>query len=418
MTTPLTRILHVPRRFSQDEWGGTEAVITNLCEAQLQQGWQPEIHTSLALAKARRETFRNIPIYRYPYSYPFFGLSKHDKHQLDKKGGNLLSWSLYRAMLKSSDVRIYHAHVTKRTGASVLKAARLANRPCVVTLHGNMFDVPKMEAADVVAPQTGKFEWGRLFGAYFGSRTMLDTVDAVLCVGFSEYEKASQVLGKERIHFLPNGVHPERFHATAEERKQHREELGFGEKDFVFGCISRLDPQKDQLLLIEAFDRLAETFPEARLVICGPVTNAGYRDKLEHAIQTSRHGSNCRLLPPVTPDTPAHRGLFAALDCFTLPSRHEPFGIVVLEAWSAGLPVIAAEVGGLSHLLRHRQTGLHFKSGDAEALTDAMTKMLTQPSLRESTVEDAQREIETKYTWRQVAQQLEQLYQTIEEKYP
>ena len=198
------RILHIPRRFSLDEWGGTEAVITNICEAQLADGLRPEIHTSLALSRTCSEEFRGVPIQRYSYCYPFLGLSTTDRHQLDKKGGNLLSWSLYRAMRKAKDVRIFHAHVTKRTGASVLKAAKLAKRPCVVTLHGNMFDVPKIEADDIVAPQEGKLEWGRLFGAYFGSRSMLDEVDAILCVGFSDYEIAIESLGYGLVHFLPN----------------------------------------------------------------------------------------------------------------------------------------------------------------------------------------------------------------------
>ncbi|MEM1221792.1 MAG: glycosyltransferase family 4 protein [Verrucomicrobiota bacterium] len=412
------RILHVPRRFSLDEWGGTEAVITNVCEAQLAEGLQPEIHTSLALSTAQQEDFRGIPIHRYPYCYPFLGLSAADRHQLDKKGGNLLSWSLYRAMRKANDVRIYHAHVTKRTGGSVLKAAKLAKRPCVVTLHGNMFDVPKIEADDVVAPQEGKFEWGRLFGAYFGSRSMLDEVDAILCVGFSEYEKTCEALGKDRVHFLPNGVHPERFQASPNEREAKRRELGFGKDDFIFGCISRLDPQKDQLLLIEAFNQLQATNKQVGLVLCGPQTNAHYVEKLESAAKASPATKHIRILPPIAPDTIEHRRLFAALDCFTLPSRHEPFGIVVLEAWSAGKAVIASRIGGLARLVSHKKTGLHFEPGNIDELRNAMQQMLDHANLRAETVAAAQAEVSKSYTWQGIAKQLESIYRHVESKYP
>ena len=417
MTTTYKRILHVPRRFSLDEWGGTEAVITHLCESQLSAGWLPEIHTSMALSNTRNEQFRGIPIHRYGYCYPFFGLSREDCHQLDKKGGNLLSWPLYRAMRKADNVRIYHAHVTKRTGASVLKAAQLAKRPCVVTLHGNMFDVPKLEAEDVTAPQQGKFEWGRIFGAYFGSRSMLDTVDAVLCVGFSEYEKAREALGEERVHFLPNGVYPQRFQSSVEERAAKRTELGFSPGDFIFGCISRLDPQKDQLLLIEAFNHLSTKHPNLGLVLCGPQTNATYVSRLQKALETSPAAARIRLLPPVTPDTPEHRNLFAALDCFALPSRHEPFGIVVLEAWSAGKPVIASKIGGLSSLVRHESNGLHFNPGDVNSLIDSMERMIAEPDFRTASVETAQSEVNERYTWTSIANQLESIYQQVESKY-
>ncbi|MDQ8193814.1 glycosyltransferase family 4 protein [Coraliomargarita sp. SDUM461004] len=411
------RILHVPRRFSQDEWGGTEAVITNLCAAQLAMGMRPEIHTSLALSTVEHESFRGFPISRYKYCYPFLGLSDEEKHQLDKKGGNLLSWSLYRAMRQAQDVRIFHAHVTKRTGASVLKAAKLARRPCVVTLHGNMFDVPKAEAEDVVASQQGHFEWGRLFGAYFGSRRMLEEVDAILCVGYSEYEKAKEVLGSDRVHFLPNGVHPERFVAAESERIKARTELGFASDTFLYGCISRLDPQKNQLLLIEAFSQVAQMNPKAGLLICGPMTNADYAAKLQAACQASGVGDRIRILPPVTPDTEEHRGRFAALDCFVLPSRHEPFGIVVLEAWASGKPVIAANVGGLARLVSHERTGLKIESGQVSDLIQAMSRIAEEPELCRNLVDAAHLEVQHHYTWPQIAQQLEAIYQQVEAKY-
>lgn len=417
LSLPTNRILHIPRRFSQDEWGGTEAVITNLCASQLEMGMRPEIHTSLALSKTRQEDFRGFPIVRYNYCYPFLGLSADEKHQLDKKGGNLLSWSLYRALRRAHDVRIFHAHVTKRTGASVLKAAKLAKRPCVVTLHGNMFDVPKAEADDVVASQQGHFEWGRVFGAYFGSRAMLDEVDAILCVGYSEYEKAKEVLGAERVHFLPNGVHPERFAASETERAAARAELDFAEDSFIYGCISRLDPQKNQLLLIEAFAAIAQQNPKAGLLICGPMTNAAYAAKLTAAAKASGFADRIRILPPVTPDTPEHRGRFAALDCFVLPSRHEPFGIVVLEAWAAGKPVIAANVGGLGRLVANGQTGLKFESGQAEELIHCMQQMGNESELRAALGEAARSEVQRSYTWPQIAQQLETIYQQVEAKY-
>jgi glycosyltransferase involved in cell wall biosynthesis len=371
----------------------------------------------LALSETREEDFRGFPIFRYSYNYPFVGLSAEEKHQLDKKGGNLLSWPLYRAMRKARGVRIYHAHVTKRTGGSVLKAAKLAQRPCVVTLHGNMFDVPKAEADDVVASQQGHFEWGRLFGAYFGSRTMLDEVDAILCVGYSEYEKAKEVLGVDRVHFLPNGVHPERFVATDAERNAARAEFCFAEDSFIYGCISRLDPQKNQLLLIEAFSSIAKTNAKAGLIICGPMTNADYAAKLEAAAKASGFADRIRILPPVTPDTPEHRGRFAALDCFVLPSRHEPFGIVVLEAWAAGKPVIAANVGGLARLVTDGQTGLKIESGQATELITAMQRIAQEPDLRSSLTQAAQEEVKRSYTWPQIAQQLETIYQQVEAKY-
>lgn len=414
---PPKRILHIPRRFSIDEWGGTEAVVTNLCVAQQQMGWRPEIHTSMALAPCRYEMWRDIPIHRYPYCYPFFGLSAEECHQLDKKGGNLLSWPLYRSLRQQKDIRIYHAHVTKRMGGSVLLAARKNRRPCVVTLHGNVFDVPEAEANDVTRAQQGHFEWGRPFGWYFRSRHLLQEADAVLCVGFSEFDKAKEVLPAGRVHFLPNGVHADHFRVDAAGRAAMRERLGLPNTAFLFGCISRIDPQKNQLLLIEAFARVAAARPDVYLLISGPETSADYAAKLRAAIADSDCAGRILMRGPVAPETPDHAALFAALDAFVLPSRHEPFGIVVLEAWAAGKPVIAAKIGGLARLLEHGKTGWHFQPNDADSLHHAMTDLLTHPEQARRCTESATAEIAQRYSWNTVAANLESIYQSVAQPY-
>ena len=102
----MSRILHIPRRFALDEWGGTESVIYNLCKQQLACGQQPEIHTSRALAPTPREVWRNIPIRRYRYCYPFLGLSTAEKLALDKKGGNLLSLDLFVHLLAAAKAAV------------------------------------------------------------------------------------------------------------------------------------------------------------------------------------------------------------------------------------------------------------------------------------------------------------------------
>jgi glycosyltransferase involved in cell wall biosynthesis len=412
------RILHVPRRFSQLEWGGTEAVVTNLCRAQIAAGWRAEIHTSMALASKREEVWREIPIRRYPHVYPFFGLTPEDRLQLNKKGGNLLSWQLYRSLRSQRDVRIFHAHVTKRMGGSVLKAARAAGRPCVVTLHGNVFDVPEAEADDVTRAQQGHFEWGKPFGWYFRSRQLLDEADAVLCVGFSEYDKARQALGENRVHFLPNGVHAKQFAVSHQARADARERIGLPPEAFVFGCISRIDPQKNQHLLVEAFIRIAMQDARLHLVISGPETSAAYAAKVDAVIFASGFGPRIHRLPPVAPDTPEQAGLFAALDAFVLPSRHEPFGIVVLEAWAAGKPVVASKVGGLARLVTDGTTGWHVEPNDAQALASAMADVFAHPEAAKDRVANAQAEIAQRYTWDRIAMHLESIYQSIERKEP
>lgn len=413
----MSRILHVPRRFAIDEWGGTESVIYNLCKEQQKLGFQPEIHTSRALAPLPREVWRDIPIHRYRYCYPFLGLSEADIHALDKKGGNLLSLDLFFHLLAAKDVRIYHAHVLKRMGGAVLTAARYRKKPFVATLHGNIFDVPAAEAASIVEAQEGHFEWGKPFGAIFRSRHLLEDADAVLCVGYSEYEKAKAALSHDRVYHLPNGVTPGSF--ANGDRARGRKILGWPDDAIGFGCLSRIDPQKNQLLLVEAFAALIAENPGKpfRLLLGGPVTSPGYHQEIVGLIQKHRLESLVTLHPAVVAESELHRDLLTALDAFVLPSRHEPFGIVVLEAWAAGLPVIASNIGGLQKLIDHGQDGLHFAPGDAVELTNALGLLAKDPDLRHKLALNGRKKMTDHYTWTAVNARLEEIYQMAEARH-
>ncbi|MEI6607145.1 MAG: glycosyltransferase family 4 protein [Verrucomicrobiota bacterium] len=413
----MPRILHIPRRFALDEWGGTESVIYNLCKQQLASGLQPEIHTSRALATTPREVWRDIPIRRYRYTYPFLGLSKADILALDKKGGNLLSLDLFWHLLAAREVRIYHAHVLGRMGGAVMTAARLRRKPFIVSLHGNIFDVPPDEAAAVNEAQQGHFEWGKPFGALLRSRHLIDEADAVLCVGFSEYERAKAALGHDRVYHLPNGVTPHAF-ANAN-RAAGRLTLGWPQDAIAFGCLSRIDPQKNQLLLVEAFAALVAAQPQRpwRLLLGGPVTAPAYQEELVALIRRHQLEARVTLHPAVVAESTVHRDLLAALDVFVLPSRHEPFGIVILEAWAAGLPVIASNIGGLAKLVSHERDGLHFPAGDAAALTSALARLGADAGLRHALATAGHTKMTGHYTWAAVNAQLEQVYQLAEDRH-
>ena len=88
------RSIQVPRRFVADEWGGTETTILQSSRALNAAGHPTRIFTTLALSDRRREHIQDIEVLRHAYCYPFFGLSRADRHEMDKKGGNLLSLSL------------------------------------------------------------------------------------------------------------------------------------------------------------------------------------------------------------------------------------------------------------------------------------------------------------------------------------
>ncbi len=409
------RIVHVPRRFVADEWGGTETVILEISRQQQRAGGDPEILTSMALASRREEEIGGIPVRRYDYTYPFFGLSREDRAAMDKKGGNLLSLSLFSALLTRPQVRLFHAHALKRLGGEVRTAARLRRKPFVVTLHGGVFDVPEAERQQMMRPIANKPEWGKVFGALFGSRRILEDADQVICVGAGELEKARGQLGHDRIAYLPNGVDSRRF-ATGDGaafRKKHQ----ISSEAFVILNISRIDPQKNQAMLLDAFSEFVREQPTAVLVLIGPETQPDYAAALRQTIADRRLGSSVRLLPGLRNDDPMLVQAYHASDVFVLPSRHEPFGIVALEAWSAGKAVLANHVGGLRALIRDGENGLFISpgaEGNAGELAQRLRALVRDPGLRQRLGEAGRAEAVGRYDWSRVASELESLYQAAE----
>jgi len=416
MSDPRRTLVHVPRRFVAEEWGGTETVILELSRQQQKAGFRPQILTSMALARRRQERIGGVAVRRFRYCYPFFGLTRANRAALDKKGGNLLSLSLFWALLRVKDVRLFHAHALKRLGGEVRTAARLRKRPFVVSLHGGVFDVPREELGSMIKPIENKPEWGRVFGALFGSRRVLQDADFVICVGRSEMEKARKELDHDRIAYLPNGVDCAKF-ATGD-GPGFRARHGVPVQAFLVLNLSRIDAQKNQLLLLEAFVRLRRSRPEAHLLCIGPETQPAYADKLREFIRANDLGAVVRLFPGLRNDDPDLVNAFHACDAFVLPSMHEPFGIVVLEAWSAGRPVIASRVGGLQALIRDGETGWFVDPATHDTVADLAAKLerlAAEPDARRRLGEAGRAEARAHYDWKEIAARLEQLYQQAEE---
>jgi glycosyltransferase involved in cell wall biosynthesis len=325
---------------------------------------------------------------------------------MDKKGGNLLSLSLFKALLKENDVRLYHAHALKRLGGTVATAARLRRKPLVVSLHGGVFDVPAAELEAMAQPMKGHFEWGRIFGAVFRSRQLLHDADLVICVGQNEYDAAKRRLPHDRISYLPNGVDSTRF--AQGDGARFRARHGLPQDAFVILNISRIDAQKNQLALLNAFAYRAAAETSAHLVLIGPETQPAYAQRLRDRILELGLQNRVRLLPGLRHDDPSLLDAYQACDVFALPSIHEPFGIVVLEAWSAHRPVIASAVGGLKTLIRHGENGLLFEN-EAD-LTLHLERLQTDRAMRQNLATAGREEARARYDWRCIHDQLERLY--------
>jgi glycosyltransferase involved in cell wall biosynthesis len=107
---------------------------------------------------------------------------------------------------------------------------------------------------------------------------------------------------------------------------------------------------------------------------------------------------------------------YQAADVLVVPSRYEPFGMVILEGMLYGLPVAAANVGGPRELLEHERTGLLFPPGQAGALAQAVLRLVFDRQLCRTLGERAAREVRARWLWPAVVGEIHRVYEeAIEE---
>lgn len=160
-----------------------------------------------------------------------------------------------------------------------------------------------------------------------------------------------------------NGVDGGEFRPRA--AASARAALGVPEGGFHVGCVARLAPVKDHRTLLDAFARFRAGRPDAHLTLVG--------DGPERAALEAR-AARLELDGAVTfaGERPEVAPLLAAFDVFALSSLSEGISLTLLEAASAGLPIVATRVGGNEEVVLDAETGVLVPAADPAAFAAAL----------------------------------------------
>jgi glycosyltransferase involved in cell wall biosynthesis len=204
----------------------------------------------------------------------------------------------------------------------------------------------------------------------------LKTCDHVIAISdFIARQAIDSGVAPGRVTTIKNSMLP-LAPPDAESRLRLRSELGVAADARIIGFVARLDAFKGHAEAIDAFARVAPQRADLHLVIAG-------RGELESALRqqasASGVGERIRFLGYRT-DVPR---LLAGFDVFVHPSFNEPFGLSVLEAEAAGLPVVAFRSGATDEIVCHGETGLLAAEGDVVELADRLTQLVDDASLRQ-----------------------------------
>jgi glycosyltransferase involved in cell wall biosynthesis len=277
-------------------------------------------------------------------------------------------WKLYR-VLKKEKPTIVHS-MTPKAGLLSMLAAKMARVP--IRLHTFT---------------------GLIFPTSTGlTKKILITTDRILCWAATNVYPEGEGVKKDLINYNitkkplkvlangnVNGIDTSFFslNTVSEETKQQlRQELGLKESDFVFVFVGRMVGDKGLNELITAFPAIHAQHPNAHLLLVG-----NFERKLDPLLPQTEEVINNHPTIHAVGYKKNVKEYFAISDALVFPSYREGFPNVVMQAGAMGLPAIVTNINGCNEIIEEGVNGLIIPTKDAEALKEAMIKLMSDKEL-------------------------------------
>jgi len=408
------RTVQILRRFSFNEWGGTETVVWNLARQLRATGNPVEIAATAAFDRVGCREVEQIAVHRFKTFYPMLGLRAESRATLERKGGNPFALGLYNYLV-GTPADLLHCHCMQRLANTTRRAAAAKDIPYVISFQGGHAELAEPELLEMTKPIQFWLNYGNVLDYWFHERSYLNQAHGIVCVDYQEYQDVRQRFPEKPVEYLPNGVDHVRFGTPS--GVNFRAVFNIPPDRCLILCISRIDSTKNQHRLLELTRALLDRHQNPHLVLIGPISSELYYEKLIGDMAELNLSDRVTISRGLRFDDPLLEAAYQAADCFILPSVQEPFGIVVLEAWAAGTPVICSRVDGLRRLVTDGETGLFFDDFSSDDLLRKFQLLQEHPELRQRLIDGGRREVTAKYSWEKVARQLLNFYDTVRLRY-
>jgi glycosyltransferase involved in cell wall biosynthesis len=399
----VVRVLHflgigrVPKRPMIDATGGTERVALEIARIQARRG--DEITVASMAPAAWQGNWEGVSLHHLrPYSWAkisYRGRVKDFREHL----------SLAK-FVRLNRFDLIHLHEYRRTRL-------FRKQPKVMHFHNNPLDgltaAAFAEAASHYWQDVGKFGAQIAVSSFLAQRLQLS------------HERAGEAAPAANIVVNQSGVDADALspEQRREARKRVRSELGLKDTDVLFMFAGAIRPEKGVVQLAQAFSRLSEQHDNAFLAIAGGsrlwIDGHGPQETTEQQVRailasalTRRQASLLGIVSPTV--LPSY---YAAADVFVLPSMfQETFGLVILEAFAAGIPVVGARSGGVPELVKDNKNGLLVDQGDVDGLHHAMRRLLRDNEMRKRLGAEG-RQTAVNMSWENTVDRLEPIYQEV-----
>lgn len=314
-----------------------------------------------------------------------------------------------------AEANVLHGHYWDG-GGTALMAALALGKPLVYTSHS--LGALKRDRLPDETPDGSQFRYDLRIGA---ESRILAAADTVIALSRNEREALTGRYGcaPDKIEIVPGGVDVESFSPCANKRALQRQ-LGY-DTDFMLFSAGRLDPRKGFLELLEAVDvvvrRLSQTGQTVTFCLpSGPERpnpeERAYRDALRERagkLGIERHIHWFQRL-----DDDELKTYYRAADLFLCPSHYEPFGLVLVEAFASGTPVVATHHGGPVDIVSPGVDGYLANPLNPEEFGGRIADFLLAPEAqRQAMGKAAHHKAQQRYAWTAVARAIAGTYQAL-----
>jgi glycosyltransferase involved in cell wall biosynthesis len=317
--------------------GGISPHVTELAAALERKGNEVHVFTRIGPNQKVYEVIDGVHYHRCPFAF------NSDFIQEMNNMCKSMAHYFFETENVSGYFDIIHGHDWHVVNAlDEIKKAR--NKKIIWTLHSNQYGRDGNRFHDGKANDIKNLEW---YGTYIADRV-------ITCSQTMKNETQwIHRVPEWKIKVIHNGVNAKHFNGFIDPWGDVKKRYGIGPMDPVALFIGRMVHMKGPDLLLEAVPDVLREYPNAKFIFVG---DGDMKNHLEERARHMNLGHAVRFAGYV----PEHEkvNLLKACDCVVVPSRNEPFGIVVLEAWSCGKPVVATHGTGAGEIVWHDVTGL------------------------------------------------------------
>ena len=348
------------------EMGGAETLVSQMCHLQREQGHNPCVYalTSLGVLGERLRA---------------------DGFEVRHNVGRQFQDSMrsFLRIFKESPHDVVHAHNVRPTYYAAM-AAKIARVPSVVSTRHSLVAPPHRMVAELKYAYAARFcNW--VVG---------------ICDATSNNVRKLHTVPSKRITRVYNGTVPLR----RAERDKWPVKSGF---TLVF--VGRLEPVKNHTLLLNGFSQALASMPGLRLWMVGDGSERPMLEKLAATLGITEQVTFWGQQMDVAP-------FFSAADAFIMSSSSEGLPISLLQAFSAGLPSIVTDVGGMAEVVRLVDAGLTVPSNDVAGMGAAILRLAGSETEQMRFATNAEHAFETRFTLQAMVNEYAALYQSSMQK--